>query len=253
MQQLQEKIAIELKSGRIYQVTDSSTCNLLMIGKTDKPEEAQFLYDLKDRNDNTYPDKTSIPDILSIINCIARHPYRSKIDITNTYHKVKILPEHKKYAAFTTPFGTFRIRVMQQGVCNALKTMMKLMYSIFQDMLGIKVFIYLDDILIFSKTVEDHIETIREIYCRLRKHKLYVNRHKLAFLPERISILGHVLTTNGFIAAPEKLLKVQNWAIPHTRKQLQGFMGMVNYLSQYVPHLSIYATPLTQLYGSKTM
>ena len=59
------------------------------------------------------------------------------------------------------------------------------------------------------------------------------------------------MTTNGIIAAPEKLLKVQNWAIPQTRKQLQGFMGMVNYLSQYVPHLSRYAAPLIQLCGSK--
>ena len=108
MQQLQEKITAELKTGRIYQVTDSSACNLFMIGKIDKPEEARFLHDLKDYNDNTYPDKTSIPDILSIITCIARHPYHSKIDITNTYHKVRILPEHEKYAAFATPFGTFR-------------------------------------------------------------------------------------------------------------------------------------------------
>src|SRR5258706_1622286 len=142
---------------------------------------------------------------------------------------------------------------MQQGDCNAPATMMKLMHSIFQDMLDIKVFIYLDDILIFSKTLEDHIETIREICRRLRKHKLYANRSKSAFLPDRISVLGHVLTTNGIIAAPEKLLKVQNWAIPQTRKQLQGFMGMVNYLSQYVPHLSTYAAPLTQLCGSKAL
>ena len=74
MQQLQEKIAAELKIGRIYQVTDSSACNLFMIGKIDKPEEAQFLHDLKDCNDNTYPDKISISDIPSVINCIVRHP-----------------------------------------------------------------------------------------------------------------------------------------------------------------------------------
>ena len=140
---------------------------------------------------------------------------------------------------------------MQQGNCNAPATMMKLMHSIFQDMLGIKVFIYLDDILIFSKMIEDHIETMCKICSRLRKHKLYANRSKSAFLPERISILGYVLTTNGIIKAPEKLLKVQNWAIPQTCKQLQGFMGMVNDLSQYVPYLSTYAAPLTQLYGSK--
>ena len=91
------------------------------------------------------------------------------------YNEVRILPEDEKYTAFAIPFGTFQTRVMKQGDWNAPATMMKLMYSIFQDMLGIKVFIYLDDILIFSKTIEDHIETIRETYQRLRKHKLYAN------------------------------------------------------------------------------
>ena len=189
-----------------------------MIGKIDKPEEGRFFHDLKDHNDHTYLDKMSIPDIPTIINCIAWHSYRSKIDITNTYHEVKISPEYEKYAVFTTLFGIFWTRVMQQEDCNAPTTIIKLLYSIFQDMLGINVFIYLDDILIFSKTIEDHIETIREIWCKLQNHKLYVNQSKSAFLPEHISVLGHVLTTNGIIAAPEKLLKVQNWAIPQTRK-----------------------------------
>lgn len=128
--------------------------------------------------------------------------------------------------------------------------MMKLMHHIFQDMLGTKIF-YLDDILIFRKTIEDHIETIRKICHRLRKHKLFVNRNKSAFLPEKISVLGRVLTASGIIAAPEKLHKVKNWEIPQTRKQLQGFMGMVNYLSRYIPRLSTYAAPLTHLCGSK--
>ena len=71
MKQLQEKIAAELKIGRIYQVTDSSACTLFMTGKIDKPEQARFLYDLVDRNKNTYPNKTMIPDIPSIIRTIA--------------------------------------------------------------------------------------------------------------------------------------------------------------------------------------
>ena len=104
---------------------------------------------------------------------------------------------------------------MQQGDCSAPATMMKLMHHIFQDMLGIKVFIYLDDILIFSKIIEDHIETIPEICRRLRKHKLFANRNKSAFLPDRISVLGHVLTINRIITAPEKLLKINGKSHKH--------------------------------------
>ena len=98
---------------------------------------------------------------------IARHPYRSKIDLTNAFHEVRIKLEHEKYTSFTTPFGTFRTRVMQQGDCNAPATMMNVMHDIFQDMLGLMLFIYLDDILIFSMTLEEHQEIIREVCRRL--------------------------------------------------------------------------------------
>ena len=107
MKQLKEKIAAELKTGRIYQVTDSSACNLVMTGKIDKPEEARFLHDLVDCNKNTYPNKTTIPDIPNIIQTKARHPYRSKIDLTNAFYEVRIKPKHEKYMSFITPFGTF--------------------------------------------------------------------------------------------------------------------------------------------------
>ena len=87
-------------------------------------------------------------------------------------------------------------------------------------------------------TLEEHQEIIREVGRRLRKAKLYVNRTKTSFLPDSIKVLEHVLMKDGIVAAPEKLLKVKNWETPKTRKELQGFMGMVNYLSNYVPHLS---------------
>ena len=156
MKQLQEKIAAELKTERIYQVTDSSACNLFITGKIDKPDEVRFLHDLVDCNKNTYPNKTTIPDIPSIKRTIAQHPYRSKIDLTNAFHEVRIKPEHEKYTSFTTPFETFQIRVMQQGDCNAPATMMNVMHDIFQDMLELMLFIYLDDILNVSMTLEEY-------------------------------------------------------------------------------------------------
>ena len=105
---------------------------------------------------------------------------------------------------------------MQQGDCNVLATMMNVMHDIFQDMLGLMLFIYLDDILIFSITLEEHQEIIREVCRRLRKAKLYANRTKTSFLPDSIKVLGHVLTKDGIVAAPQKLLKVKNWETPKT-------------------------------------
>ena len=138
---------------------------------------------------------------------------------------------------------------MQQGDCNAPATFMKLMNWVFADMLGRNVYVYLDDILIFDDTKEGHIATIKEVCTRLRNQKLYVNRSKTMILPEELQILGHTITSEGLSAEPEKVLNVNSWQTPNNRKKLQGFMGLVNYLSRYAPHLATAAAPLTHLCG----
>ena len=87
---------------------------------------------------------------------------------------------------------------------------MKLMNFIFADILGRSVYVYLNEILIFNKTKEDHIATIKEVCTRLRNEKLYVNRDKTMILPEELYILGHIITSDGLSAAPDKVLKVSS-------------------------------------------
>src|SRR4029077_12141892 len=104
LQQLKDKLDLELQTGRVYPAQDFSACSLFMIKKHDKPNEARFLHDLVERNKITRKDKTPIPDIPTIINTVARHPYRSKIDLTDGYHNVRIEPDSEKFTSFYTPF-----------------------------------------------------------------------------------------------------------------------------------------------------
>ena len=245
--QLRDKINAELETGRIYPAQDSAACSMFMIKKHNKQNEARFLHNLVDRNANTRKDNTPIPDIPSIINTVARHPCRSMIDLTDGYHNVRIELESETFMSFYTPFGTFRTKVMQQGDCNAPATFLKLMNWIFAEQIGRDVYVYLDDILIFSKTKEEHIASLKELCDKLRQHKLFGNRSKTMILPDTLSILGHTITSKGLSAEPQKILKVGNWSTPTKRKELQGFMGIVNYLSTYVPHLATVPAPLTRL------
>ena len=98
--QLRDKINAELRTGRKYPAQDSAACSMFMIKKDDKQNEARFLHDLVDRNANTRKANTLIPDIPSIINTVARHPYRSKIDLTDGYHNVRIEPESEEFTLF---------------------------------------------------------------------------------------------------------------------------------------------------------
>ena len=200
--QLRDKINAELRTGRIYPAQDSSASSIFMIKKDDKQNEARFLHDLVDRNANTRKANTPILDILSIINTVARHPYRSKIDLTDGYHDVRIEPESEEFTLFYTPFATSRPRVMQQRDCNAPATFMKLMNWIFAEQIGRDVYVYLDHIFIFSKTKEKHIASLKTVCNKLRQHKLLGNRSKTMILPDALSILGHTITSQGLSADP---------------------------------------------------
>ena len=135
LDQLRDKIDAEQQTGRVYPAQDSSACSIFMVKKFDKPNEARFVHDLRARNDITVKDKTPIPDITCIINAVAKSKYRSKIDLTDGYHNVRIETDSEKYTSFNTLFGTYRTRVMQQGDCNVPATFMKLINYIFSDML----------------------------------------------------------------------------------------------------------------------
>ena len=138
---------------------------------------------------------------------------------------------------------------MQQGDCNGPATFVKLMNWIFAEQIEGDVYIYLGDILIFSTTKEERIASLKKVCNKLRQYKLFGNPSKTIILPDALSILGHTIMSQGLSAEPQKILKVDKWSTPTKRKELQGFMGMVNYLSTYVLHLATVAAPLTSLCG----
>ena len=138
------------------------------------------------------------------------------------------------------------------GDCNAPATFVKLMTHVLREGLGRWCFVYLDDILIYSETYKDHLNHIRWVCEQLRKHDIYASKEKTEILPEKLDVLGHLITKEGIKPDPHKLTKIKDWPIPQTRKQLQAFMGMVNYISQFIPKLATISTPLTELSGPTT-
>jgi len=189
--QLLKKLRQEQKSGRVYKPNppDTSCSAIFMILKIDKPDEARFLHDLVARNDNTYNDLLNIPDQSNIINAVANTKLDSKIDLSDRYHNLRIIPEHEKHTAFKTPFRVYRTRVMQQGDKNAPSTFQNAMNTLFQNELGIFVYIYIDNIFIFSKTYKEHVNYIRHVLQKLRDNQFYTDRKKSQFLPQELSIL----------------------------------------------------------------
>src|SRR5436305_7223954 len=120
---------------------------------------------------------------------------------------------------------------MQQEDCNSLSTFMQIINYILQAFLGIFIFVYLDDIFIYSDTLENYIDHIKQICLKLHEHKLYASAKKSQFFADKLEILGHHIDNQGIYADPSKIEKIINWLTPTSRKKVERFNITVNYLS----------------------
>ena len=185
-----------IANGRWRTKTGTNAIPMLMIPKmlsSGGPPTLRTVFDKREQNANTYKLASPLPDMEEILREVSRHKYRSLIDGKDAYEQIRVIPEHVQRTLFTTPDGTMESLVMQQGDCNAGATYQMLMNHIFGPHLGVFVYVYLDDIIIFSDTVEDHVKHIRIVFDILKKEKLYLSPSKMQFFANELKILGHVI------------------------------------------------------------
>jgi len=170
---------------------------MFVIPKIDHPSKPRYIHDPVKKNKETELQPALISSQSLIRNVVATHSFRSKIDISDGYYTIRVHPPHEKYTAFSTPYDTYRTRVMLQGDCNAPATFQNIMNNLFKHELGISVYIYIDDIFIFSKTYKEHLHHVRTVLQRLRENKFYAHKEKFHFMPGVLQCLGHVITQRG--------------------------------------------------------
>ena len=194
------------------------------------------LVDLCFSNDNTVADHSQIPNQQTILHAVAKGKYRSKIDLSDAYFQTRVHPDDVKYNTIKTPFGGFTSQVMIEGDMNAPATLVRVIKDLFHDELGKFIWIYIEDIFIFSNSFEEHIEHVQHACRKLKEHKFYANPKKSIFFADILNILGHMIDDKGIHPAPEKIRNIMDWKRPNNQKELQQFKGIVNYISQFMPH-----------------
>jgi RNase H-like domain found in reverse transcriptase/Reverse transcriptase (RNA-dependent DNA polymerase) len=157
------------------------------------------------------------------------------------------MPEDVHKTAFTTIFGTFVSNVMQQGDCNAPSMFQRSMNITFREFIGIFLHMYLDDLLVYSDTVEEHQWHLKKIFARLRECKFYVRADKCELFAERIDCLGHVIDNKGLHADTDKMAKIRDWNRPHNYNDVQRFLGLAQYLAHFLPDITAYTGPLAAM------
>ncbi|GBG85477.1 hypothetical protein CBR_g40118 [Chara braunii] len=203
--------------------------------------------DYRDLNAITVKNREPLPRIDDLLDRVQGCRYFSKIDLTSGYHQIAIRPEDQHKTAFHTRYGLYEFVVMPFGLCNAPGTFQHAMNRIFHDYLDKFVIVYLDDILIFSKTVEEHVAHLDKVLSLLRQHKFKINVEKCEFGRTRVLYLGHEISAEGLKPDDAKVANIRDWPPPQSVTEMRSFLGMTSYYRTFVKNYSIVAAPLTDL------
>ncbi len=175
----------------------------------------------------------------------------SKLDLRSGYNLIRIRRGDEWKTAFVTPTGHYEYRVMPYGLSNSPSIFQNFMNEIFRDMINRFVLIYIDDILIYSPTIEDHRRHVTQELQHLRQYHLYLKTEKCEFHESTIHFLGYIVTPAGVQMDQRKVEAVKNRPQPMTIKEMQRFLGFANFYRRFIAHYSQLAAPLTSLLRQK--
>nr|XP_027101108.1 uncharacterized protein LOC113720463 [Coffea arabica] len=203
--------------------------------------------DYRGLNEVTIKNKYPLPLIDSLFDQLQGLVVFSKLDLRQGYYQLKIKKEDIPKTAFSTRYGHFEFAVMPFGLTNAPAAFMDLMQRIFKKYLDQFVVVFIDDILIYSKTQEEHVKHLEIVLQILREHKLYAKFSKCEFWLEEISFLGHKVSKDGIAVDPAKVEAVMNWKRPETPTEIRSFLGLAGYYRRFIQDFSKIAGPMTEL------
>ena len=243
----------QLASSGIIQPSYSPwASNVVLVRKKDG--KLRMCVDYRQLNNRTVKDSYALPRIEEILDTLAGSKYFTVLDMKSGYHQVDVLEEHKCRTAFTVgPLGLWEFNRLPFGLSNAPATYQRLMEQCLGD-LNMKICaIYLADLIIFSSTLEEHLERLDMVLQRLKECNLKLSPSKCKFLQTKVKYVGHIVSENGVEADPEKIEKVRNWHTPKNGDEIRQFTSFAGYYRRFVKDFSKIAKPLTDLHPNTTV
>ncbi|KAL0559098.1 hypothetical protein IC582_003688 [Cucumis melo] len=212
-----------------------------------KDGSMRLCIDYRELNKVTVKNRYPLPRIDDLFDQLQGATVFSKIDLRSGYHQLRIKDEDVPKTAFRSRYGHYEFIVMSFGLTNAPAVFMDLMNRVFREFLNTFVIVFIDDILIYSKTEAEHERHLRMVLQTLRDNKLYAKFSKCKFWLKQVSFLGHVVSKAGVSVDPAKIEAVTGWTRPSTVSEVRSFLGLAGYYRRFVENFSRIATPLTQL------
>ena len=218
-----------------------------------KDGTSRFCIDYRALNSVTKADTFPLPRIDDMLDRLGRSKYFSTLDLASGFWQIKMHPQSQEKTAFATPNGLYEFRVMPFGLTNAPGVFQRLMEQV---VIGLNpesgpdfVSAYIDDILIFSPTLEDHLKHLRLVFDRLEEVGLKLKASKCQFARKEVDYLGHVITPDGLKPNAKLVEAVQNYPRPTSLQDLRRFLGLTSYYRKFIAGFSKVAQPLHHLTG----
>uniref|UniRef100_A0A669DKA6 Gypsy retrotransposon integrase-like protein 1 n=1 Tax=Oreochromis niloticus TaxID=8128 RepID=A0A669DKA6_ORENI len=212
-----------------------------------KNGDVRLCIDFRKLNLQTIRDAYALPNLEESFSALAGSQWFSVMDLKSGYYQIEMCEEDKPKTAFVCPFGFYEFNRMPQGITNAPSTFQRLMEKCMKDINLKEVLVFLDDLIVFSSSLEDHETRLIHVLERLREYGLKLSPDKCRFFQTSVRYLGHIVSRDGVKTDPEKTEALKTWPRPQTLKELQSFLGFTGYYRRFVKDYSKIVKPLTSL------
>ncbi|KAJ0916075.1 putative nucleotidyltransferase, Ribonuclease H [Helianthus annuus] len=203
--------------------------------------------DYRELNKLTIKNRYPLPRIDDLFDQLQGASYFSKIDLRSGYHQLRVHEEDIPKTAFRTRYGHYEFTVMPFGLTNAPAVFMDLMNRVCKPYLDKFIIVFIDDILIYSKTQSDHEQHLRLTLELLKKEQLFAKFSKCEFWLKEVQFLGHIVDEQGIQVDPSKISAIKDWDTPTTPTEVRSFLGLAGYYRRFIENFSKIAVPLTAL------
>ena len=238
----------EMVEHKIIRPSTSSWCSPINLVK--KPDDTiRVTQDFRKVNAVTIKDAFPLPNINSMLNQLGQAVIYSTLDLTHGYYQIPLEEKSKRYTAFGCECGFFEFNVLAMGLTNACETFQRMMSNVLQELIGVCCFVYLDDVIVYSASVDEHVYHLRQVAERLRNANLKVKVKKCKFLQAKIKFLSHIIERGTIKPNPDKVASLREFKTPTTTTEAQSFMGLANYYHKFIPNFATLASPIFLVYA----